>query len=210
MHNRTSRGIRCLVPAAIALLCACASLAPNEDGALIGHAASPATPSLLIETSSPPAAPEYQRQGEKARQVSAMAGFTASPGTFLLAAEVMYPLDSNVSTDRIRGGLSVGPLLQIGFNGNHLLLGPSLNARFTIDLPSLPRLRPYAEAGVGLLISKKKDHATFGSALIVLGGGADWMLRENLGVGARSYINIAPGPGEDFFMSFLGGVTYYF
>ena len=217
LQGRVSKGIRCLVPAAIGLLCACASMAPSdagrswsEDGAMIGHAASPATSSLLIEARPPPAAPEYQREGQKAWQASAAAGFTVSPGAFLIAAEALYPLEANVSTERIRGGISVGPLLQIGFTGNHLLLGPTGNVRYTLELPSLPRLKPYAEGGLGFLVSKKKGDPTFGSALIVLGGGADYMLRENLGVGARSYLNIAPGPGEDFFISFLGGVSYYF
>lgn len=174
------------------------------------HATSPATSSLLTKAGSAQGAPEDWGVGERGWQVSGAAGFTGSPGTFLFAGEALYRLNVNASTDRIRGSLSIGPLLQVGLAGNHLLFAPSGNVRYTFDVPALPRLKPYAEGGVGFLISKKKGDPTFGSGLIVLGGGADYMLRDNLGVGGRSYLNIAPGPGEDFFVSFLGGVSYYF
>ncbi len=157
--------------------------------------------------------------------VNASAGFTVSPETFLLSGEVLFDLGRGISSTPdpntgagFSGGLHAGGLLQLGLDDKHVLFAPAGVVRFVFDVPELPQLRPFGEAGLGFLIdtrvrkrkgkSDKRD--TNINGLMLFGGGVEWMLRPNIGVGGKSYLNIAPGPGENFFLSFLGGASWYF
>lgn len=171
------------------------------DGALLGSPAAAPPPQWRGP---------YRGSGKRGWVVSGGAGFTVSPGALLLSGEALYTLDVDLKRGPLPGVLSVGPLLQLGFTGNVFLFAPSANARYTVDVPHRPQLKPFAEAGVGFLISKEKNHGTFGSGLFLIGGGVDYMIRENIGVGGKSYLNFAPGPGQDFFASFLGGVSFHY
>ncbi len=124
-------------------------------------------------------------------------GFTVDPETFLIGGKFDFPLTY---------GFSLGPLVQIGLSDDEQLYGFSGNIKYTISIPEAPKVLPSLEAGAGVLVSDQNDD-TETSFLIVLGGGLDYMITDHFGLGGHVYANPAPGPGEDFFVSFLFGVN---
>jgi hypothetical protein len=98
----------------------------------------------------------------------------------------------------------------MGFTGNAQIFAPAGVVRYAFDLERQPYVTPFGEAGLGFLISHHRGHDTHFSGLILFGGGVEYRIRENLGVGGKGYLNFAPGPGEDFFGSLMGGVTWYY
>jgi len=124
-------------------------------------------------------------------------GFTVDPETFLMGGRFDVPLAY---------GFSLGPFVQIGVSDDNTLVGISGNVKYTIPVPEEPKVLPSLEAGAGVLISDQHDD-TETSFLIVLGGGLDYMITRNIGLGGHVYANPAPGPGEDFFVSFLFGLN---
>jgi hypothetical protein len=77
----------------------------------------------------------------------------------------------------ITQGLSIGPLLQMGFTGDLFQFGLTGQAKYTFDLPEVPALKPHVEAGIGFIYSdldqgswRDEDDVSF---LIPLGVGAE-------------------------------------
>ena len=130
-------------------------------------------------------------------------GFTLDPETFLFGGRFDYPLVS---------GLSLGPFIQVGVSDEDTLVGISGNFKYSFILAEVPRLVPSVEAGAGVLVADTEENGgdddSDTSFLLVFGGGADYMITNNFGVGSHVYFNPAPGPGEDFFFSWYFGIVF--
>jgi hypothetical protein len=145
-----------------------------------------------------PAAP-YQRPRLGAFSAHGGVGFTASPETFLFAMGADYFITSE---------LSIGPLLQFGFEDDWSIFAPSLNVRWTFDLDLADpwnRLKPFAEGGIGGCYMHHKrtgDDEEWGF-LINFGGGLEYYVTDTLALGTEMLFNFLPGEvqGQDFFFS---------
>jgi hypothetical protein len=124
-------------------------------------------------------------------------GFTSSPTDFLIALEGSYFLTND---------LAVGPLFQLGIDDDPFIFAPSLNVRYLFDLRGLPRLRPLAEGGIGLVYESEdsgprtRDETGF---LIDFGGGFQYFLTDRVAVGSEILFNFIPDEvlGDHFFLS---------
>jgi hypothetical protein len=126
-------------------------------------------------------------------------GFTIHPETFLMGGRFDFPLAY---------GFSLGPLLQVGVSDDDTLVGISGNVKYTVSLPDAPRILPSLEVGAGALISDRDNDDTEGAFLIVVGGGLDYMITSNLGLGGHVYADPFFGDETDAFVSFLFGLTF--
>jgi len=126
-------------------------------------------------------------------------GLTASPTTFQFALGAEYFVTSN---------LSVGPLMQFGFEEHWSIIAPSINVRWTFDLDiesPWNRLTPFAEMGMGACYihhDRPGDNEEWGF-LINFGGGIDYYLTDDLSIGTEMLFNFLPGEvqGEHYFFS---------
>ena len=131
------------------------------------------------------------------------AGFTTNPGTFLMMGRLDFPIN-------IRGGdFTIGPVLQFGMEDEDALelFGATANLKYYIPLEDVigRRFRPSIEGGAGILLSGEEKSGSF---LLMFGGGLEYAITRRIDVGAHIYANPAPGPGEDFFMSYVFGTNF--
>ena len=148
--------------------------------------------------------------------VRASLGFTASPETFLMSAEVPFPLSPV---------FSVGPLIQVGVADDRTIVAPTINGRFNIS-QSIPndwasnRLQPFVQGGIGfayidqevkrLNIKRSRDDVGF---LLNFGFGVDYYLTERIAIGSNLFFNVLPveTTGENFFFSWqVAGARIHF
>ena len=139
----------------------------------------------------------------RAESFGVLAGFTTNPGTFLMMGRLDFPIN-------IRGGdFTIGPVLQFGMEDEDALelFGATANLKYYIPLEEVvgPRLRPSLEAGAGVLLSGEEKSGSF---LLMFGGGVDYAITRAIELGAHIYANPAPGPGEDFYVSYLFGANF--
>lgn len=139
----------------------------------------------------------------RAESFGVAAGFTTNPGTFLMMGRFDFPISIR------ENDFTIGPVLQFGMEDEDALelFGATANLKYYIPLREVapPWLRPSLEAGAGVLISGEDKSGSF---LFMLGGGVDFAITRSIEIGAHVYANPAPGPGEDFYMSYLFGTNF--
>ena len=115
-------------------------------------------------------------------------GTTVSPTLFLISPQIEYVYQRN---------LFVGPLIQAGMGQGGALIGTSFTGR--LHLGQHPRLRPFLEAGAGVMASNKLFTASLG-LLFHMGMGFDYLLEERLAISTVIRANFAP-PIQSFIFS---------
>ena len=139
-------------------------------------------------------------------------GFTADPGTFLLAFEAPFEVAER---------LTVGPLVQLGLSDDWTIVAPTANVRYAFDLSDssnadVRKLRPFIQGGLGFGYLEKDrrrgddDDTRF---LFNLGGGVEYYLTDNVALGSNMLLNVLPDSavGENVFFSWqLGSVRFVF
>ena len=146
--------------------------------------------------------------------IEAGLGFTADPDSFLLGIALPWELSHEVS---------VGPLVQLGFDDDYTLVLPSINARYSFDLSTndhaeLRRLRPHVDLGVGFAYAKLDDVPSFVDDddiefMMNFGVGAEYRISRAWSLGSRMRINVMPGDlfGEDLIYSWeVAGFRFRF
>jgi opacity protein-like surface antigen len=112
--------------------------------------------------------------------------------------------------------VSIGPLLQMGFTGDLFQLGLSAQAKYTLDLPQIPKLKPHFEAGIGFAYAdldqggnRDADDASF---IIPVGVGAEYKLSERVSLDTTLFFNFTDlnVRDENFFITWLVGVKIPF
>jgi opacity protein-like surface antigen len=113
-------------------------------------------------------------------------------------------------------GLSVGPLLQLGFTGDLFQMGLTAQAKYTFDLEPIPSLKPHVEAGVGFIYADldrtlgRSEHDV--SFLFPLGIGAEYRLTKSISLDSTALFNFTDLDVRDrnFFFTWLLGLRYRF
>ncbi len=113
-------------------------------------------------------------------------------------------------------GLSVGPLLQLGFTGDLFQFGLTGQAKYTFDIKEIPALKPHVEAGVGFIYADL-DRGRLGSEhdtsfLFPLGIGAEYRLTNSISLDSTALFNFTDLDVRDknFFFTWLVGLRYRF
>ncbi len=125
-------------------------------------------------------------------------GFTASPGTFLMAFEGDFFVSRS---------LSLGPLVQLGVSDDPVIVAPTLNFQWMFDLPSgMQRLKPFAQWGLGAayIHDDRRHHDDDDAGFLMNAGfGVEFCLSDFIAVGSNMLFNFLPDRvlGEHFFFS---------
>ncbi len=145
--------------------------------------------------------------------IGASIGFTADPGTFLLALEAPF---------RVAPHITVGPLLQLGLSDDWTIVAPTANVRYAFDLssassPGVRKLSPFIQGGLGFAYLERdrngrrdRDDTGF---LFNMGGGIEYFVTEQFAVGSSIMFNVMPDSviGENFFFSWqMGSARFLF
>jgi len=85
--------------------------------------------------------PEKMRKFELGADIG-FAGGTIDGTAFAVGINGDYPVAPHVS---------IGPLLQIGVTDNLTQIGVTAQAKYTLDLPDVPELKPQLQAGMGFI-----------------------------------------------------------
>jgi hypothetical protein len=98
--------------------------------------------------------------------------------------------------------LSVGPLLQVGFDGDFSQVGLTAELKYTFDIASNPRVHPNVQGGFGFIsASNGRDETDF---LLPLGGGVDVEVAKHLFLNTTLLLNVT-GLHDDLYVSWLFG-----
>ncbi len=118
---------------------------------------------------------------------------------------------------RITHNVSVGPLLQFGFTDDLFQIGPTIQAKYTFDLPANPELKLHLQGGIGFIYAElnggKKGDRNDTSFLIPLGFGAEYRLNRQVSIGSTFLFNITDLDdvrNENFFFTWLTGLRFRF
>lgn len=108
-------------------------------------------------------------------------------------------------------GFSIGPLLQMGFTDDLFQLGLTAQAKYTFDIPDIPRLKPHVQAGLGFIhadldgrYGNDKDDTSF---LIPIGIGAEYRLSNWVSLDGAVLVNFNDldyRDGDSFMTWFFG------
>ena len=117
----------------------------------------------------------------------------------------------------ITHNFSVGPLLQFGFTDDLFQIGPTIQAKYTFDLPANPKLKLHLQGGIGF-IHAELDRSVLPdtnetSFLIPLGFGAEYRLNQQISIGSTVLFNITDLDdvrNENFFFTWLTGLKFRF
>ena len=127
-------------------------------------------------------------------------GASASPGGWALTTRLDMPYKDD---------LYIGPVVQYAEGDDQTLMGVTGNIKKI--MPSAdPKIVPSIEAGLGVLVEDKKGNNDDNSSsmLTVLGAGFDYILSENVSVGAHGYINNSFDlDHKEFFFTALVGLN---
>ncbi|MBT3445630.1 hypothetical protein HN450_02175 [bacterium] len=127
-------------------------------------------------------------------------GFSASPGGWAVSTRLDLPFKDD---------LYIGPVVQYADGDDETLMGVTGNIKKI--LPSTDaKVVPSVEAGLGVLVDdKKNDNDDNSSSLLtVLGAGFDYILSDNLSVGAHAYLNNSfDMDHKEFFFTALVGLN---
>jgi len=98
--------------------------------------------------------------------------------------------------------LSVGPLLQVGFDNNFSQVGLTAQLKYTFDIAANPRVHPNVQGGFGFIsASNGSDETDF---LMPLGGGVDVEVAKHLFLNSTLLLNVT-GLRDDLYVSWFFG-----
>lgn len=127
-------------------------------------------------------------------------GLSASPGGWSLTTRLDMPYKDD---------LYIGPVVQYAEGDDQTLMGVTGNLKKI--LPSTdPKVVPSIEAGLGVLVddTKNDNDDNSSSMLTVLGAGFDYVLSDNVSLGAHGYINNSfDMDHKEFFFTALVGLN---
>jgi len=113
-------------------------------------------------------------------------------------------------------GFSIGPLLQMGFTNDLFQLGLTAQAKYTFDIPNIPKLKPHVQAGLGFIHAdldewhgSSKDDTSY---LIPIGVGAEYRLTNSISLDGSVLVNFNDLDYRDgnSFMTWFFGVKVPF
>lgn len=135
-------------------------------------------------------------------------GATADAAAFAIGLSGDYFLTDNVS---------VGPLVQIGVTDDLFQIGPTVQAKYTFDLATIPELKPNLQGGIGFIYANlDRSHRTDShdaSFLIPLGFGAEYRLSRDLSLASSflfNFTDLNDVRNENFFITWLVGIRVHF
>ena len=200
----------CPWPALLTLLTACAGPAPRHtaialapvaasdtgrwlaapaDATTAGDASATLAPDALAPDPTPQRGRGQRPAPAPGIEIAAGIGFTASPGSLLVAGEADIPIASQSS---------VGPLLQIGVTDQRVLFAPAFHFRHEFALPAETGIRgltPWVQVGAGLLYAYESlprgSHDDVGP-LLLLGGGVEWALGSQVSARVGALLDVMP------------------
>jgi len=98
--------------------------------------------------------------------------------------------------------LSVGPLLQVGFDNGFSQVGLTAQVKYMFDLPANPKIHPNLQGGMGFIhASDGRDETDF---LMPLGGGVDVQVAKHLFLDSTLLLNVT-GLHDDLYVSWFFG-----
>jgi hypothetical protein len=98
--------------------------------------------------------------------------------------------------------LSVGPLLQVGFDNDFSQVGLSAQVKYTFDLAANPKVHPHLEGGLGFIHASDGRNET--DFLMPLGGGIDVEVAKRLFLNSTLLLNVT-GLHDDLYVSWFFG-----
>jgi len=98
--------------------------------------------------------------------------------------------------------LSVGPLLQIGFDSGYDQEGGSVQLKYTFDLTENGKVHPNLQGGLGIIHASDGDNQT--DFLLPLGGGIDVEVAKRLFLNTTFLLNITGLNNETYVSWFFG------
>jgi len=112
---------------------------------------------------------------------------------------------------------SLGPLIQFGFTDDLFKVGPTLQAKYTLDLPGTPNVKFNFQGGIGF-IHADLDRGPFPdrddtSFLIPIGVGIEFDVARNISIGSSllfNFTDLDDVRDENFFVSWLTGIRIRF
>ncbi len=117
----------------------------------------------------------------------------------------------------ITHNFSVGPLLQFGFTDDLFQIGPTIQAKYTFDLPANPKLKLHLQGGIGFIYTELdrggRPDTNETSFLIPLGFGGEYRLNRQISIGSTVLFNITDLDdvrNENFFFTWLTGLRFRF
>lgn len=112
---------------------------------------------------------------------------------------------------------SLGPLLQMGFTNDLFQIAPTIQAKYTFDLPDMPRLKPHLQGGIGFIHAELdrsgRPDLHDDSFLIPIGFGVEYRLDRNISIGTTflfNFTDLNDVHNENFFFSWLTGLRLRF
>jgi hypothetical protein len=98
--------------------------------------------------------------------------------------------------------VSVGPLLQIGFDSGYDQEGGSVQLKYTFDLAENEKVHPNLQIGLGVIHASDGDNQT--DFLLPLGGGIDVEVAKHLFLDSTLLLNITGLDNETYVSWFFG------
>jgi hypothetical protein len=98
--------------------------------------------------------------------------------------------------------LSLGPLLQVGFDTNYSQVGLSAQIKYTFDLAANPMVHPNVQGGLGFI--NASDGRSQTDFLMPIGGGIDVEVAKHLFLNSTLLLNIT-GLHDDLYVSWFFG-----
>lgn len=98
--------------------------------------------------------------------------------------------------------LSVGPLLQVGFDNNFTQVGLTAQLKYTFDLAANPKVHPNLQGGLGFINASNGQSQT--EFLMPLGGGVDVEVTKHLFLNSTLLLDVT-GLHDDLFVSWFFG-----
>ena len=98
--------------------------------------------------------------------------------------------------------LSVGPLLQMGFDDSFNQIGLSAQVKYMFDLAANPKVHPHLEAGFGLIYANDGRSET--EFLLPFGGGVDVEVAKRLFLNSTLLLNVS-GLRDDLYVNWIFG-----
>lgn len=112
---------------------------------------------------------------------------------------------------------SIGPLLQLGFTNDLSQVGLTAQAKYTVDFAENPDLKPYVQAGMGIIhadLDRRGRSDTDTSFLMPFGVGAEYKLTSSVFLDTSFLFNFTNldvhDKNENFFFTWLVGLKFPF
>ena len=111
--------------------------------------------------------------------------------------------------------VSIGPLIQLGVTDDLFQIGVTAQAKFTLDFPDVPELKPQLQAGLGFIHADLDKGGSSGddtSWLIPIGMGLEYRMAKNLYAGTTLLFNITDlniaGKSDDLHVTWFVGLRF--